>query len=225
MIRNTMSRGWTAAVAAALLATVFALSVIGTASADVDDVTVGSATVAPNGQVTISVTAGNASDIGAFRTDVQYDGTLVSVDSCTAPFGICSVDTIAADTVRINGSSAGGISGNPAILGTITFTAGSTLGVADLDVDPETYLLTDTVGDDIDVGATGGAITIAEPTPSPTPAPSATAGPTATPKTLPATGGLPGDDTSSTMVWLLAATGLVVLAGGAWATARARREI
>lgn len=224
MIRNTMSRGWTAAVAAALLATVFALSVIGSASADVDDVTVGSATVAPGGQVTISVTAGGASDIGAFRVDVQYDGTLVSVDSCTAPFGICSVDTIAADTVRINGSSAGGISGNPAVLGTITFTAGNTVGVADLDVDPDTYLLTDTVGDDINVDATGGAITIAQATPTPVP-PSQTAGPTATPKTLPSTGGLPGDDSSSTMVWLLAATGLVVLAGGAWATARARREI
>ena len=224
MIQAVMSRGWTAALAAAILGTVLALSLLGSARAQsADDVTVGSATVAPGESVTISVTA-NASGVGAFRVDVQYDGTLVSVDTCTAPFGICSVDTIAEDTVRINGSSVSGISGDPAVLGTITFIAGSTLGTADLNVDSGTFLFSDTTGADIDVSPTGGEIVIAEPTATPTLAPSATAAPTATPGQLPATGGAFSDESANTTAWLLVATGLVIVAGGAWAVARARRE-
>ncbi len=55
MIRNTvMSRGWTAAAAAAILATVAALAFLSIASAQsVSNLTVGSATVEPGGTVTI----------------------------------------------------------------------------------------------------------------------------------------------------------------------------
>lgn len=219
-----MNRGWTAAVAAAILGTVFALALLGSAQAQsADDVTVGSGTVEPGGSITINVTA-NASGVGAFRVDVEYDGTLVSVDTCTAPFGICSVDTVAEDTVRINGSSVSGISGDPAVLGTITFIAGDTEGTADLNVNAGTFLFSDTTGSDIDVSPTGGEIVIAAATPSPTPGPSATAAPTATPGKLPATGGAFSEDSANTTAWLLVATGLVVVAGGAWAVTRARRE-
>ena len=166
-----MSRGWTAAVAAALLATVFARQSSAPPLPTPTKLMVGSATVAPGGQVTISVTAGNASDIGSFRVDVQYDGTRSA---------LIARHRAVRDLLRRHHcrghrphqrKPGGGIPSNPAVLGTITFTAGSTLGVADLDVNADTYLLTDTVGEDIDVAATGGAITIAQPTPSPTSVP------------------------------------------------------
>jgi hypothetical protein len=228
MIQKTaMSRGWTAALAAAILGAVLALAALGSAGAQsASDVTVGSGTVEPGGSITIDVSA-NASGVGAYRVDVQYDSTLVTATDCTSAFGICSIDTVAASTVRINGSSVSGISGNPVVLGTITFTAGQTEGTADLNVDSGTFLFSDTSGSDISVTPTGGEIVIAQATPTPTPAPTtpgATAAPTATPGGLPATGGPDAESTASTMAWLLAAAGVVVVSAGAWALARARRE-
>jgi hypothetical protein len=217
-----MSRGWTAAVAAAILATVAALAFLGIARAQsVSDLTVGSATVAPGATVTISVT-GTTDDLGSYRVDVHYDSTLVTATECESSNGVCSIDTVADDTVRLNGSNLSGISGDDVVLGTITFLAGSTEGEAALTIDTSTLVLSDTAGADLTVTPTNGSITIA--TPTATPAPSATTAPTATPATLPSTGGAPADSGISTIVWLLAATGLVVVAGGAWALARAGRE-
>ena len=222
-LNTAMSRGWTAAAAAAILATVVALAFLGIARAQsVSDLTVGSATVAPGGTVTINVT-GTVDSLGAYRVDVQYDSTLVTATECTSAHGVCSIDVQADNTVRLNGSiSPPGLSGDDAVLGTITFLAGSTEGEADLTVDTTTLVVADDEGNDLSVTPTNGSITIA--TPTATPVPSVTAAPTATPGTLPQTGGAPADNGISTMIWLLAATGLVVVAGGAWALARAGRE-
>lgn len=221
---NTMSRGWTAAVAAAILATVAALAIVGMARAQsVSDVTVGSATVAPGESVTISVTA-TVNQVGSYRVDVQYDSSLVSASDCTSSDGVCSIDTVAANTVRINGSNLSGITGDDVVLGTITFVAGDTEGVANLTVDTASLLVSDTEGGTLSVTPTNGAITIAQPTEAPTEAPTEEPA-TATPGSLPDTGGSFGTESSvSTMIWLLAAAGLVIAAAGAWALSRASRE-
>ncbi len=215
-LNTAMSRGWTAAAAAAILATVAALAFLGVASAQsVSDLTVGSATVAPAGTVTINVTA-TADDLGSYRVDVGYDSALVTATECTSANGVCSIDVVASDTVRINGSDLSGITGDDVVLGTITFLAGSDEGVAALTVDASTMVLSDTVGDTLTVTATDGAITIAVP--------AETDAPTATPGDLPSTGGSVGTSSANSMAWLLAAVGLTVVAGGAWVLARAGRE-
>ena len=95
--------------------------------------------------------------------------------------------------------------------------------------------MSDTAGGNLSVSPTNGAITIVQATPTPSPAPAtptptggtatATATRTATPGALPQTGASVGDDGSvGSLTWLLAASGLVIVASGAWAVARARRE-
>jgi len=221
-LNTAMSRGWTAVAAAAILATVAALAFVGIAQAapSVSDLTVGSATVAPAGTVTIDVTT-TSDGLGTYRVDVQYDSTLVTATECTSVYGVCSIDTIASDTVRLNGSWVAGITGDDVVLGTITFLAGSTEGTAALTVDASTQVLADDTDATapLTVTATNGAITIAVPaTDAPTDAP------TPTPGAVPATGGTPDTSSANSMAWLLAATGLAIVAGGAWVLARAGRE-
>ena len=217
-LNTAMSRGWTAAAVAAILATVAALAFLGIArAASVSDLTVGSATVEPGGTVTISVTA-TVDELGAYRVDVGYDSELVTATECTSAEGVCSIDVIASNTVRLNGSKVSGLSGDVE-LGTITFLSNGPEGTADLTVDTSTLVLSDTVGDDLTVTPTNGAITIATPaeTDAPTAAPAA-------PADLPSTGGSVGTSSANSMAWLLAAAGLTVVAGGAWVLARAGRE-
>ena len=220
-LNTAMTRGWTAAAAAAILATVAAIAFLGTASAQsVSDLTVGSATVEPGGTVTISVTA-TVDELGSYRVDVGYDSTLVTATECTSADGVCSIDVVASDTVRINGSNLAGITGDDVQLGTITFLSNGPEGVAALTVDTSTLVLSDTVGDTLTVTPTDGAITIATATPAPSDEPTATP---AAPAAVPQTGGAPGASSANSMAWLLAAAGLTVVAGGAWVLARAGRE-
>jgi hypothetical protein len=228
-----MIRGGTAALAAALLAAVAALAIVSSANAQsASNLVVGSATVAPGGQVTIPLTM-DANQVGAYRVDVQFDGALVTATACTSEHGVCSVNVVGSNTVRINGTNLSGITGDDEPLGTITFTAGQTEGTAALTVDTSTLLVSDTAGGTLSVSPTNGAITIVQATPTPSPAPAtptptggtATATRTATPGALPQTGASVGDDGSvGSLTWLLAASGLVIVASGAWAVARARRE-
>ena len=223
-LNTAMTRGWTAAAAAAILATVAALAFLGSASAQsVSDLTVGSATVEPGGTVTISVTA-TVDELGSYRVDVGYDSTLVTATECTSADGVCSIDVVASDTVRINGSNLAGITGDDVQLGTITFLSNGPEGVAALTVDTSSLVLSDTVGDTLTVTPTDGAITIATATPAPSDEPTATPAPPAAPAAVPQTGGAPGASSANSMAWLLAAAGLTVVAGGAWVLARAGRE-
>ena len=182
--------------------------------------TVGSATVEPGGTVTISLT-GTVDELGSYRVDVGYDSTLDTATECTSSKGVCSIDVIANDTVRLNGSDLGGITGDDVVLGTITFLAGPNEGVADLTVDTSTMVLSDTVGDTLTVTPTAGAITIAVATETEAPADETA---TTAPAAVPQTGGAPGTSSANSMAWLLAAAGLTVVAGGAWVLSRAGRE-
>jgi hypothetical protein len=190
------------------------------AAGSISSFKVGSATTTPNSDVTINVTL-SGSAVGAFGVNIKYDTTLVTPTSCTSAKGACNV-TFASDTVRINGADTSGISGTDTIVGTITFHAGGTTGTANLT--PTITSLTDTDTNPLTVTPTAGQIVIAAATPSPTPAPTeaATASPTNTPKALPQTGGPVSDGSSVT--WLIAAAGLVVVAAGAWTVARARKN-
>lgn len=215
---TAMSRGWTAAAAAAILATVAALAFLGIASAaSVSDLTVGSATVAPGDSVTIDVTA-TVDGVGSYRVDVNFDESLVKATSCTSTNGVCAIDTEAPVgtpvQLRMNGANLAGITGDDVVLGTITFEAvGDAGSVAALTVDADTLVVSDVEGEILTVTATAGAITIeAAATPSPTPA------------AVPKTGGAPGASSTNSLAWLLAASGLVIVAGGAWVLARAGRE-
>ncbi len=215
---TAMSRGWTAAAAAAILATVAALAFLGIASAaSVSDLTVGSATVAPGDSVTIDVTA-TVDGVGSYRVDVNFDESLVKATSCTSTNGVCAIDTEAPVgtpvQLRMNGANLAGITGDDVVLGTITFEAvGDAGSVAALTVDADTLLVSDVEGETLTVTATAGAITI-----------EAAATPSATPAAVPATGGAPGTSSTNSLAWLLAASGLVIVAGGAWVLARAGRE-
>ena len=157
---SVMSRGWRATIAAAILAVLTALAFLGIVSAaSISDLTVGSATVAPGDTVTINITA-TSDDLGAYRVDVHYDSSLVSATACTSTYGVCSIDIVAPDTVRMNGSNVAGITGTNVVLSTITFLAGPTDGTAALTVNPATLIVADTGGTSLVVTPTNGAITI-----------------------------------------------------------------
>ncbi len=217
-LNTVMIRGWTAAAAAAILATVAALAFLGIAqAASASDVTVGSATVEPGDTVTIEVTA-TVANVGSFGINIEFDGTLVTVQAdCGANFGSCNSE-FGINTVRLNGAQGGsGISGDDVVLGSFTFVAGSTEGTAALTI--TSAEVSDEVGDTLTFTAENdGAITIVTATATPTTAP------TATPGAVPATGGAPGTSSANSMAWLLAAAGLTIVAGGAWVLARAGRE-
>ena len=224
------------ALAAAALATVGLATV---AFGAVDSLGIGSATVAPGGEVSVNVTAAATGDgIGAWNVDIEYDDSLVSLTGCTSSAGICN-PAFGVNVARLVGASASGLSGD-VTLGTLTFTAGDEEGEAALDV--IVNQLTDPTGEDLTVSADDGSITIevpptAAPTATPcvgttcptvtnpivTPAPTAVA--TATPAAVPNTGGEPGDSSLNMSAWLLAIVGLAVVSGGVWAVARTRRDV
>ncbi len=221
---------------AALAAIVGLIAMVSVASAAVSSLGIESKTVEPGAEVTVNLTA-NATDpgIGSFEIKVVYDTDLLTVKSCAktteAAFdaAVCNKD-FTSDTVFFTGASAAGAIGSAVNLGSITFTAGNTPGVANLDV--QLQALTDPAAATISVTPTDGTITIAAPTPTPSPSPSPTASPTAAPTAtptpapaaLPNLGGAPTDGSSSSMAWLVGSLGLAVLAAGVWAVSRTRRQ-
>lgn len=89
-------------------------------------------TVDLGGEITVNVTASaEAPGIGAYTIDVVYDVSLVRAIDCTPAIGSC--DDIAFNTRRFEGSSVSGLTGS-LTLGTITFGAATSPGVATLDV-------------------------------------------------------------------------------------------
>lgn len=214
-----------------LTAAAAALALIGVASAGVSSLGIGSATTEPGGTVTVNVTAEATSPgIGAWNIDVNYDNSLVTLTNCTSSTGICN-PALDADTARLTGANASGLSGS-VVLGTLTFQAGSSTGTANLTL--TVNQLTDPEANNISVSPSNGTITIQVATPAPTPTPEPTAAPTATPAAtatpeptatpgaLPPTGGAPSDG-SGLSAWLLAIAGLAIVSGGVWAAARSRR--
>jgi hypothetical protein len=230
MTRVMSNRGWLAAFAAAILCLVAAVGIVSTAQAagSVTSLSATSATTTPVSDVTISVQV-SGSAVGAWGINVAYDPSLVTPTSCSGgDNGTCNLQSPTKNNaVYLNGSKLSGVSGSNVTLGTITFHAGATTGTSPLTVTLTTLADTDTNAI-TGVTPTNGSITIATPTASPSPSPSptvaATAAPTATAAALPKSGGPLGDSSSISLAWLLGAAALMVVAGGAWTLARARRE-
>ncbi len=138
--------------------------------AAVTDFRISSATTTTNQQVTVELRASASSPgVGAYRADIQYDSALLQATACTSTLGVCSIDVVAPNTVRINGIDVNGISGSDVVLGTITFQTLLQNGVASLAIDPSTFILSDPMGHPTGGPApTDGAITISPPaTPTP----------------------------------------------------------
>lgn len=96
-------------------------------------VSIGSAVVEPGASVGVELTADTVVRIGAYTIDVVYDNSLLSATSCSANFGgVCNA-AFAPNTVRFTGASRQGLTGKVDI-GTITFEAGQSEGVASLNV-------------------------------------------------------------------------------------------
>ncbi len=216
IMTNVVSKGLLAAIAASALALVAAFLLVSSASAASATVSASAdpASIEPGGSttVTISVTPEGSETVGGVVYNVTYDEAELTATGCT-PAATCNT-AFAAGKVGVSLFNAGGLSGD---VGTVTFDAvdGFT-GTADVGVeivgDDD---CSDTLGATIVCTTTGTSITVGA---------APTAAPTATPADLPDTGGTPGASSTSYLAWLLAATGMAVVAGGAWALASARRE-
>ena len=220
-ISNVKGNGfWLALLAAALLGLMGWLVAAGPAQADsTAKLTVGSDTVAPGESTTVSVTVtgGGGKSVGAITVDVTYDDTLVSVTGCT-PTAVCNT-AFGANTVRIVRADPAGLSE----LGTITFLAGSTEGVAALTIGIIGIVTcADETGVTLICTANDGDITIVAPPAATDVPPTATSMPgaaTATPNgdgivpPITGTGGSGGNSASTWLILALAGAGLAAIAG------------
>jgi hypothetical protein len=91
-------------------------------------ISVGSATVASGGSVTVALQAqAPPPGIGAYTVDILFDSTVVSATGCSPhSSGMCN-PSFAADTVRVTGASVGGLAGSIR-LASITFEAAGAAG-------------------------------------------------------------------------------------------------
>jgi hypothetical protein len=220
-------QGLAAAIAAAALAVMIAwLTVAGGAFAQSGgsiSVDPASQDVAPDGSASVDIVAVSPEDnLGAWDIDVSYDDSVLNFDGCTTDVSTSCEGS--QGTVRIAGValSLAGIEGTN-VLGTLNFTAIGDVGDSS-DISISVTEWADGPANPVTPSLNDGSITIAEPTEAPTDAP--TDAPTATAGSLPDTGGDLGTGSdANTLAWVLAASGLMIVAGGAWAVARARREI
>lgn len=192
------------------------------------------ATEAPAGgtsTVSVNATAGAGKGIGNWTVDLTFD-PLKYTGSPT-----CSANPAGSVTVNPAGSSGivrfGGATGDPAgltgdvVLGSCVFTPNGAAGSCS-PVGITIGRLDDQDGAALGPTTAGGNVCLAAAvTASPSPVPgTATASPSPT-KAQPAgttnTGG-PLDSGTSSMTWLLAISGMAIVAAGAWTLSRARRE-
>ena len=151
--------------------------------------------------------------LGSWLVDVTYDPAIVSVVSCASEESVdCTVDVVAANTVRFVGFVVGdGLVGDT-LLGSITFTCDAE-GESALTIDTETLDLNDaTLGDPAPIGGTvdDGSVTC-----NVAGAATATAEPTDVGPPETGTGPL-GEGSNGVSAWLIAAlagVGLAALAG------------
>ena len=186
-----------------------------------------------NATVTLTMTAPSGSAVGNWAFDVgytqaDYDG---NAPTCTNSQGSCTVNPAGVPGIVRFAGFASGLTGTTTVgqvvfKTTLTNGACSNLTLALAAAAGSTFQ--DASGTDFTSPTFTAGKVCAEATPTPsasaTAVASVTAAPTATAKALPASGGPLGDSSSSSLAWLLGAAGLIVVAGGAWTLARARRE-
>ncbi|MCH8007993.1 MAG: excalibur calcium-binding domain-containing protein [Chloroflexi bacterium] len=161
------------AITAVVAATVIAIGLAGTASAQEELIAIDSASVAVGELAAVNVDSLNIPEpgLGAWTVDITYDPAVVSASACIPENGSVCNPAFDSQTVRITGASAGGVVGD-ATLGALSFrceaegTSPLTLNVA--------LLVDATIGDPqpIVAGTQSGSITCtaggsAEPTPTP----------------------------------------------------------
>jgi hypothetical protein len=185
-------------------------------------------TVAAGGAATVNISgdAGSGAVIGNWTVVIAVDTAKLGTPTCGAahPAGECSDSTnsgVASDRVQLQGASGSGLSGAQ-VLGAVNVTAQSGLAAgacADLTITITKFQ--NDAGADLGPAVTNGKVCVQAPVTS---APATTAAPTAS--GFPNLGGSPDSPGSvSPMFWVLAAAGLVIVSGAAWAVSRARREI
>lgn len=223
--------------ATALLAALLLLPAASGARADVTSLTIGSAAAPPGATVAVELVAeATPPGIGAYTIDIQYDPSLLTIVGCVpaaSGLALCN-PVVSAGAVRFTGADAAGLTGR-VVLGGIVFTAGPGEGVSPLSV--KVVQLTDPAPNAISVSPQNGSVTIrADITPSVPP--TSTGGPTvflAAEARAGATAGVQqandaapgsGEDSGGSGVglWLLAAAGLLFVAGALWVAARMRRS-
>ena len=227
MVTRTINRGLLAAFAASALALVFAVLMgVSTASAADNAVSLvpDASTVAPGATVVVKMNVAPATGVtvGGIVSTITYDANKLTVASCK-PSATCNT-TVSGTITVANTDLTNGLSAGAA---TVTFTVAANAAAG---TTPIGLTVTQCKADDgtttLSCPGTGTTLTIAVATAVPTAAPTgaATAAPTATAAALPKSGGPLGDSSSMSLGWLLGAAGLMVVAGGAWTLARARRE-
>jgi hypothetical protein len=231
MAKKMVNRGWLAALAAsALVALVGLLALTGSAHAAANSVHIdpATATVAPNGTVSVNVVAeAPTTKLGGWQINVTYDADVLSTsvgEDCglgdSSP-STCNATT--AGTIQFNGFSGSGLSGTKT-LATLAFTAKGTAGQSsDITVAVVSFTESTAEAGETHPTTANGKITIAAPATA-TATTAATATPSPTVAVFANTGGSPSDGgSSSALPLVLAALGLVTVGGAAWAVARTRR--
>jgi len=218
---GTVTLGVIVALAALLLFASTALAA-GSISGDTQNIAVG-------GTATVTITETSPTGVGNWQIDATVDAGKLGTPTCTNVIGGASgCSIVTGNVVRFAGfeGSATGITGTQTV-GTITVTGVATFTTGCSDIPLTITAFQDGTGTDIpSPTVTAGKVCIAAATatPAPTASPTAAASATATAKALPATGGPAGDSSGISLSLLLGAAGLVIVAGGAWTVARARRE-
>ncbi len=227
----TTAAGVIVALAAMLVLTGTALATAGPTGASA---AISSPTAAADGSATatLTMTAPSGSGVGNWAFDVgyiaaDYGGT---APTCTASQGSCTVNPAGAPGIVRFAGFASGLTGTTTV-GQIAFKTSLTNGACSnltLAIAAKAgSTFQDALGADFTspTFTAGRVCAEAVVTNSPTPGPgTATATPVVTPKVIVNTGGPPGDSSGISLAWLLGAAGLMVVAGGAWTLARARRE-
>jgi hypothetical protein len=206
-------------VALAALVALVGAALAATGSASLDSPT---ADASGNASVTLTMSTG----VGNWAFDVGYTAANFTGDpTCSTTLGACTVKPDGTPgIVRFAGFDATG-NGVGGEVGKIAFTTSLTTGCSNLTLAIAAKAgsaFQDTTGTDFTSPTFTAGKVCAAATAAPTAAPTASASPTA--KALPASGGPLGDSSSMSLGWLLGAAGLIVVAGGAWTLARARRE-
>ncbi len=160
------------AIAAVAAATVIALGLAGSASAQEQQITIDSTSAAVGELAAVSVDSLNIPEpgLGAWTFDITYDPAVLFASACIPDNGSVCNPGFDTQTVRITGASAGGVVGT-ASLGVISFrceaagTSPLTLNIA--------LLVDATIGapEPIVAGAQSGTITCAAASTDPTPTP------------------------------------------------------
>ena len=160
------------ALAAVAVATLIAIGLAGTASAQEELITINSASVVVGELASVGVDALNIPEpgLGAWTVDITYDPAVLTASACIPDNGSVCNPAFDDQTVRITGASAGGVLGD-ASLGVLSFRC-EAVGTSPLTLNVP-LLVDATIGapQAIVAGTQSGSVTCTEASADPTPTP------------------------------------------------------